>query len=70
MDVKGGGVAGLSCSAARDGLHHSLRSVAARPRAIRCVAFLANSRAIGKPPDKADAALRSQRVGELMDDTP
>ena len=31
----------------RDGLHNSLRSVIARRRAVRCVAFLANSRAIG-----------------------
>ena len=31
----------------KDALHNSLRSVAARPRAIRCVAFLANSWAIG-----------------------
>ena len=35
-----------------DVLHNSLRSVIARPRAVRCVAFLANSTAIGcqKPP--------------------
>ncbi|MNU99359.1 hypothetical protein D3C71_894880 [compost metagenome] len=33
--------------ASRDDLYHSLRSVIARPRAVRCVAFLANSWAIG-----------------------
>ena len=32
----------------RDVLHNSLRSVIARPRAVHCVAFLANSRAIGR----------------------
>ena len=31
----------------RDGLHNSLRSVIARSRAVYCVVFLANSRAIG-----------------------
>ena len=31
----------------RDVLHNSLRSVIARPRAVRCVAFLTNSLAIG-----------------------
>ena len=33
--------------ASGDVLHNSLRSVIARPRAVRCVAFLANSPAIG-----------------------
>ena len=33
-------------SASRDGLHNSMRSVAARTRAVYGVAFLANSRAI------------------------
>ena len=40
----------------RDGLHNSLRSVIARPRAVRCVAFLANSPAIGKKSNAADRA--------------
>ena len=31
----------------RDVLHNSLRSVIARPRAVRCIAFFANSSAIG-----------------------
>ena len=38
----------ITCS--RDGLHNSLRSVIARSRAVRCVAFLANSWAIGCTP--------------------
>ena len=32
---------------AKDVLHNSLRSVIARSRAVRCVAFFANSSAIG-----------------------
>ena len=41
------GKRGLCSIRARDVLYDSLRSLVARPQAIRCVAFLANSRAIG-----------------------
>ena len=50
----------------RDVLHNSLRSVIARPRAVHCVAFLANSPAIGckkMPCGPSRSALSPTREG-------
>ena len=50
----------------RDVLHNSLRSVIARSRAVRCVAFFANSRAIGckkSPCGPSRSALPRTREG-------
>ena len=50
----------------RDGLHNSLRSVIARPRAVYCVAFFANSWAIGckkTPCSPSRSALSPPREG-------
>ncbi len=51
---------------ARDDLHNFLRSVIARPRAVHSVAFLANSRAIGRkktPCGPSRSALPPTREG-------
>ena len=50
----------------RDVLHNSLRSVIARPRAVHCVTFLANSPAIGckkMPCGPSRSALSPTREG-------
>ena len=50
----------------RDPLHNSLRSVIAPPRAVHCVAFLANSPAIGckkMPCGPSRSALSPTREG-------